>query len=106
MKIEISEYTVLGAITHYKEDKWIDPKGRCGYFRKVKRKYDTPRVQIMFRAKTDLQLEPNGIYTDGENSFLAISENEFVNCQKDLKTFSIPQSLTLIGTRYTEMMKR
>jgi hypothetical protein len=108
MEVKIIDYSIQGAVTHYLERKWIVSKGciEGGYYRKVKRKYDIPKVNVSFRAQVDMKLDINSVYIDGVNKFLAINENEIVNLEPEVITFSIPNKLQLISSLYKEIVQQ
>lgn len=104
MKLEIIKLQITGVVSHYVDKKWVKSE-RChegGYFRKVKRKYDVPRVGLVFHAKVDIDLRPGSFYTDGVNQFMATTTNEVVNLRNEVKVFSIPDKLECVSTAYAE----
>mgnify|MGYP000722373201 CR=1 FL=1 len=103
MKVEVISLNVSGIETQYTEPIWVEdtygPHG--GYYSRIKRTHETPKIIIDFLAKIDINLDVGAIYTDGINSFLAISRNRIRNVSNCVDKFEIPKKLTLISHPYS-----
>lgn len=93
---------VNGASTHYMDKIWVDddndPDG--GYFQSVKKLYKTPRVNIDFLAKVDVDLQVGCVYSDGINNFIATAKNEIRNRENYVEVFRIPKKVVCVYKPY------
>ena len=93
---------VNGVATHYADKIWVDDENNAdgGYYQSIKKRYKTPRVKIDFKAEIEVELEVGCVYTDGLNTFIAITKNTIINREECVEIFKIPKDVVLIYKPY------
>ena len=108
MKIKTVEINCSGIATSHKHrvfypDENADDGLGVGY---ITVKYRRPRMVITYKGRVDEALLINSVYTDGTNSFVAVTEHEIVNVDTDIEKFSLPVELNEIFRGFSERSSR
>lgn len=104
VKCEVTRLEINGTATHYFKKEFIEDEKypyneveECnGYFQETRIDYESPKINLVFEAKVDVDLKPHHQYTDTKNIFVATSKNTIVNKNLLCDAFSIPKTLVLI----------
>ena len=96
---KVLEFNIISVQTHYYESIWVEDKYGLegGNFQNIKKTYETPMVEIKFKAIVNIDLHTGATYTDGINLFIAINKNSLINYGNVVKTFSIPKQIILLS---------
>lgn len=92
---EIIEMTVHGVETHYCEKEWVENQF-CeggGYYKKVKKQYPEPMVNMDFIANVNTKLNLRDVLSDGINTYIAIEEYKIELINGHVNKFNIPKEL-------------
>jgi len=94
MEIECSniQLKIYGVKTHYTETTFDGNNAKY-----QKKKYETPRISMLFYADTNVTFEHIGdIYTDLVNNFEVVGKNKIMLLQGEVQSFVIPKDIELI----------
>ena len=101
VSIEVIRLNVDGVATHYPDKVWVDEDE--GYYKTIEKPYKLPKVKIDFLGKVNIELEPNSVYTDGINNFIAITKDKIKNMDRDVVQFRIPNVIIRIYKPYKKV---
>jgi hypothetical protein len=85
----------------HKESVLIKAKNKIEHYRTIKKKLETPLLDVYFKATIDKKLEVGCGYRDGKYAYTAVSENEIILRTNCVESFEIPKYLFMFYKPFT-----